>query len=229
MATYRELLARARDEIDEVSTPEAHALIGRRRCAALRRRQAPRGVGRGASAGRRPPAAQQPRVARRGTDPRQVASARRLLRERIALCVRDEDAPRARVRERRQPLGRLRRLEAERLRVHDADRAVARATDAVRAPPHDPRGRRRGSATAARLARPADRRRRARLARIAVPGRRGSGNARDHRRGRRRRLEPPATDRALDRTARRAEGRLREEDDRGAQPGRRASCRSRSG
>jgi len=27
MATYRELLARARAEIDEISTPEAHALL----------------------------------------------------------------------------------------------------------------------------------------------------------------------------------------------------------
>ena len=36
--------------------------------------------------------------------------------------------------------------------------------------------------------------------------------------GRRRRLEPPAPDRPLDRTARRAQGRVRAADDRGAQP-----------
>src|SRR5206468_2798578 len=46
-------------------------------------------------------------------------------------------------------------------------------------------------------------------------GRRRSGHARHRRRRRRRRLEPAASDRPLDRAARRAEGALREADDRG--------------
>ncbi len=52
---------------------------------------------------------------------------------------------------------------------------------------------------------------------LAAAGRR---NARDRRRRRRRRVEPPAPDRPLDRPARRAEGELRQADARGAQPGR---------
>ena len=129
-----------------------------------------------------------------------------------------------------QPRGRLRRLEAERLRLRDTPAALTPAQRrALRAPPPDPRGRRGGPAAAARVARPPDRRRRPRLARVALPRRRGRRDDRDHRPRRRRRLEPPAADRPLDRAARRAEGRLREADDRGAQPGRHASCRSRSG
>ena len=46
----------------------------------------------------------------------------------------------------------------------------------------------------------------------------GVGHARDRRRRRRRRDEPAAPDRPLDRAARRAEGRVREAHDRGAQP-----------
>ena len=49
----------------------------------------------------------------------------------------------------------------------------------------------------------------------------GVGTPRDRRRRRRRRLEPPAPDRPLDRHARRAEGRVGEADDRGAEPRRR--------
>ena len=90
----------------------------------------------------------------------------------------------------------------------------------LRAAPPDPRGRRGGAAAAARVARAPDRRRRARLARVALPRGCGRRDARDHRPGRRRRLQPPATDRPLHRAARRAEGRLREADDRGAEPGR---------
>ena len=55
---------------------------------------------------------------------------------------------------------------------------------------------------------------------LALPRRRGRRHARHRRRGRRRRVEPPAPDRPLDRPARRAEGALREADARGAEPGR---------
>ena len=65
------------------------------------------------------------------------------------------------------------------------------------------------------------RRRRPRLAARALPRGRGRRHARHRRRRPRRRLEPPAPDRALDRDARRLEGRVGEADDRGAQPRRR--------
>ena len=127
MPSYRELLASARAEIDEISTTRGAHPARRGRPPVVRRRPPARRVGRGTPPRRDPPPAQQPRVARRGPDPRQVAHARRVLRERAPLGLRHEDAPGARLRERRQPRGGLRRLEAERLRVHDARRPDARA------------------------------------------------------------------------------------------------------
>ena len=76
MATYRELLAAARDgdrrdhDAGGASAPRPR----RRRRAALRRRPPARRVGRGSSSRRAPRAAEQPRVARRGAAPRQVAA-----------------------------------------------------------------------------------------------------------------------------------------------------------
>ena len=87
-------------------------------------------------------------------------------------------------------------------------RSAPEQRDALQPPPADPRGRRGGPAAAARLAHPADRRRRPRLAGRALPRRGRRRHARDRRRRRRRRVEPPAPDRPLDRLARRAEGRL---------------------
>ena len=101
--------------------------------------------------------------------------------------------------------------------------------DPLQPPPADPRGRRGGPAAAARLARPADRRGRPRLAGLALPGRGRCRQARDRRRGRGRRDEPAAPDRALDELARRAEDRLGAPHDRGAQPRRRGRVRSASG
>ena len=92
------------------------------------------------------------------------------------------------------------------------------AAHALQPPPADPGGRRGGPAEAARLAHAPDRRRRARLARVALPRRGRRRHARHRRRRRRRRVEPPAPDRPLDRAPRRAEGRVGEADDRGAQP-----------
>ena len=89
---------------------------------------------------------------------------------------------------------------------------------ALQPAPADPRGRRGRPGEAAERARAPDRRGRARLARVALPRRGGSGNARDRRRRRRGRVEPPAADRPLDRAARRLEGRVGEAHDRGAQP-----------
>ena len=82
--------------------------------------------------------------------------------------------------------------------------ARARAAPPLLAPPADPRGRRGGAAEAARLAGPADRRGRPRLAGVALPRRRRRRHARHRRRRRRRRDEPAAPDRPLDRAARRS-------------------------
>ena len=211
MASYRELLAAARAEIDEISTPEAHALLERNGGATplfvdVRLREE-------WDEGHLPGAVHVPRnnleSRVEALIPDKTRPTRRLLRERLALGVRARDAARARLRERRQPRRRLRRLEAERLRARDARGAHAGAARPLRAAPADPRGRRGGPAEAARLARPPDRRRRPRLARVALPRGRRRRHARDHRRRHRRRLQPPATDRPLDRAARRAEGRLR--------------------
>ena len=104
MATYRELLAarapRSTRSRRRRRTPCSKAASGRcsSTCDCAR-------SGTRASARRPPPAAQQPRVTGRGPDPRQDASARRLLRERRPLGVRDAGAPRARLRARRQPRG----------------------------------------------------------------------------------------------------------------------------
>ena len=96
----------------------------------------------------------------------------------------------------------------------------AGAALALQPPPPHSRGRRGRAAAAARRTRAPHRRGRARLAGLALPRGRRSRHARDRRRRRRRRVEPPAPDRALDRPPRRAEGRLREADARGPQPGR---------
>ena len=117
--------------------------------------------------------------------------------------------------------GRLHRLEAQRLR----DRLPRTLSPERRARYSRhlliPEIGEAGPAQAARLEDPADRRRRPRLARVALPrgGRRRP--PRDHRRRHRRRVEPAAPDRALAEHARHAEGRQREARDRGAQPRRR--------
>ena len=103
---------------------------------------------------------------------------------------------------------RLHGLAAQRPPDRPAALARARARDPLQPPPADPGGRRGGAAAAARLAHPADRRGRARLAGLALPGRGRRRQARDRRRGRGRRDEPAAPDRALDQLARRAEDRL---------------------
>ena len=136
---------------------------------------------------------------------------------------------RARLRARDLARRRLHRLEAQRLPDRPAALARPRARDALQPPPADPGGRRGGPAEAARLAHPADRRGRPRLAGLALPGRGRRRHARDRRRRRRRRDEPAAPDRALDRLARRAEDRLGAPHDRGAQPRRRGRRRSTSG
>ena len=77
---------------------------------------------------------------------------------------------------------------------------------ALQPPRPHPRGRRRGPAQAARLARAAARRGRPRLAVRALPRGGGRRTARDRRRRPRRRVEPAAPGAALDRAPRRLEG-----------------------
>src|SRR5205823_878251 len=110
------------------------------------------------------------------------------------------------------------RLAAQRAADGAPSLSRPRAPDALQPAPPDPRGRRGGPAAAARLADPPDRRRRARLAGVALP--RGSRRRppRNRGRGRRRRDEPPAPDRPLDGLARRAEDRLGAAPARGAEP-----------
>ena len=104
-----------------------------------------------------------------------------------------------------------------------------RAARPLLAPHPHPRGRRGGAAEAARCPRAPDRRRRARLALVALSRRGRRRHARHRRRRRRRRLEPAAPDRALDEHARRAEGALGEARARGAQPRRQRASPTRSG
>ena len=90
--------------------------------------------------------------------------------------------------------------------------AHARAAQPLPAPPPPARGRRGGPAEAARRQGAAARRRRPRLARRALPRRRGRRHARHHRHGRGRRVQPAAPDPAQHGPHRRAQGRLGQED-----------------
>ena len=133
--------------------------------ARLDRRPRARRVGGGPHPRRRPRPARQSRVAHRGRRARPHGAGRPLLRLRRALRVRREDTRGARLRGRLLARRRLHRLEAQRLRDHDAADALAGEAHPLLAPPADPGDRRGGPAQAARLAHPADRRRRPRLAR----------------------------------------------------------------
>ena len=208
MATYRELLAQVRGEIDEISTIEAHERLDSSDEPALRRRPRARRVGRGPHPRRD---LHRPRPARAARS-RASCPTRRARSSSTARPDRARPSPRRRSRSSAttnvvEPRRRVRRLEAERLRGHDPARPLARAALALQPPPAHPRGRRGRAAAPARRARPPHRRRRARLARVALPRSGRRRHARHRRRGRRRRVEPPAPDRALDRPARRAEGR----------------------
>ena len=165
MPSYRELLQQVRAEIDEVDAAQARELLDVGRAAAPRRRARARRMGRGPPPRRDPRPARQPRVAHRARRPRPRAADRRLLPARQPLRVRGEDARGARLRERRLARRRLHRLEAQRLPDAAAPHARRREALALQPPPADPRGRRGGAAEAARVAHPADRRRRPRLAR----------------------------------------------------------------
>ena len=184
-----------------------------------RRARAGRVAG-GSSARRGPRPARQPRVARsRRSSPTKS-------REIVVYCaggcplgVRREVARRARLRRTSSSMaGGFTDWKRNGFDVHDAARADPRAARPLLAPHPHPRGRRGGAAEAARRARAPDRRRRARLAGVALPRGGRRRHARHRRRRRRRRLEPAAPDRPLDEHARRAEGALGEARDRGAQP-----------
>ncbi len=228
MATYRELLAQVKGEIDEISSIEAHERLESSDGSIFVDVRESGRVGRGAHPRRDLHRPRPPRAADRGPRPRQGASARRLLLGGEPLGVCREGARGARLRKRREPRGRLLRLEAERLRGHHPAGPLSRAALALQPAPAHPRGRRGRTAAPARRARPADRRRRARLAGVALPRRRRSRDARDRRRRRRRRVQPPAPDRPLDRPARRAEGRVREAHARGSESRRSRRALTRS-
>ena len=126
----------------------------------------------------------------------------------------------ARLRGRRLDARRHHALEGPRLRRRGPARADRRAARALLAPPAHPGDRPRGPAEAARREGAPARRRRARLAGRALPGRRRRRHARHRRQRRGRPLEPPAPGRALERAHRRAQGRLRRDRDPRDQPGR---------
>ena len=230
MATYRELLAQVKDEIDEVSPSDVlERLDDADRPLLLDVREQDEW-----QEGHLPGAIHVPRgnleSRIEALDPRQVARDRRLLRRRRALGVRREVArPSSATRTSSSMTGGFTDWKRNGYAFTDAARAHPRAARPLLAPHPDPRGRRGRAAEAARRPRAPDRRRRARLAVVALPrGGRGR-HARHRRRRRRRRLEPAAPDRALDEHARRAEGALGQAGARGAQPGRQRRSPTRSG
>ena len=195
MPSYRELLAQVKGEIDEVDATRARELLDGPEAPLFVDVREPDEWDEGHIPGATHVARGQPRVADRAGGSRPRAAGRRLLRRRHPLGVRREDAPGARLRERRLARRRLHRLEAQRLPDAAAPHARRGQALALQPPPPDSRGRRGGPAQAARLAGPADRRRRARLARLALSRRGRRRHARHRRRRRRRRVEPPAPDR----------------------------------
>ena len=174
MATYRDLLNQVRAEIDEIRASDAAARDGALVFVDVRERDE-------WDEGHIPGALHAPRnnleSRVEGLVPGQGAHRRRLLRQRIALGVRRAHAGRARLHRRPQPRRRLHGLEAERLSDAAAALAPDRPARALQPPPADPRGRRGGPAEAARREGAAHRRRRPRLARVALP-RRGGRRAR---------------------------------------------------
>ena len=143
MATYRELLAQVRTEIDEISSVEAQERLE-------------------SSDGSLFVDVREPDEWEEGHIPDAIYTGRGRLEQRVeglvpdkarplsstagrvALRVRREGARGARLRERRQPRRRVLGLEAERLRDHDSARPLARAALALQPAPADPRGRRGG-------------------------------------------------------------------------------------
>ena len=153
-----------------------------------------------------------PRGADREPAARQGPADRRLLRRRVPVGVRGRHAAAARLHRRRLDGRRLRALEGRGPRLDHARGAQPRAAQPLPPPPPPPRGRRGRPAEAAREQGPPARRGRPRLARGALPRRRGRRDARHRRHGRRRRVEPAAPDPPQHRPHRRAQGRLGQED-----------------
>ena len=218
MATYRELLQQVREQIEEIGVTEAARLLESAEPPLVVdvRERHEWDEGRLPNAVHIPRGSLESRIERAAPDrstPILVycGSGR-------AVGLRREDARGARLRARHEPRRRHRRVETERPAGRRLGVARAGATHAVQPPHPHPRGRR-GRATApARGAHPPDRRRRPRLSRCPLPRCRGRGHARHRRRRRRRCDEPPAPDRPLDRPAGRAESRVRQANDRSAEP-----------
>ncbi len=100
-AGYRELLGRVRAEIDEISSVDAHELVGRADAPLFVDVREPDEWDEGHIPGARPRAARRLESRIEGVAPDKSRAARRLLRRRLPLGVRGEDAGRARLRERR--------------------------------------------------------------------------------------------------------------------------------
>ena len=210
MATYRELLQQVRSEIAEVdATAGARADRLRRPLVLDVREQDEWDEGHIPGAVHIPRGYLESRVERAAPD--RTAPVVVYCSRRQPLGVRGEDARGARLRGRRHPRRRLHRLEAQRLsdvqlQVGWTRQRRARYSRHLLIPEVGEEGQLKLLDSQG----PADRRRRPRLARLALPRRGGRRPHRHRRRRRRRRVEPAAPDRPLDRVARRAEGRVGE-------------------
>ena len=200
MATYRELLAQVKSEIDELGAAEARERQGSAVFVDVREREE-------WEEGAVPGAVHVPRGQLEsrieGLVPDRSTELVLVLRRRVPFRLRGEGARRARLRERLLADRRLHGLEAQRLPDRDTDQPDARPAPPLLAASADSGGRRGRPGAAAQLACAPDRRRRARVALVALPRGRRRRHARHRRCRRRRRLEPAAPDRPLDRPARR--------------------------
>ena len=163
-------------------------------------------------------AAQQSRVSLRDARARPRARDRRVLLRWHAFCLRPRDVAGARLRQRGQPGAGFSDWKRNGYEFATPKALSPRAANALFAPSPDPGGRRGGAAEAARVAGAADRRGGLGSPASLYLAAARVGYAGDHRRRRRRRLEPAAPDRPLDRASRRAEGALGAADDRGINP-----------
>ena len=143
---------------------------------------------------------------------RQATPGRRPLRRRRPLRLRRQDARRARLHRRRLDGRRLQQVEGRGPRLADARALTPEQRNRYQRHLLLPEVGDEGQLKLLDAEGAAARRRRPRLARGDVPGRRRRGHDRHHRHGRRRRVEPAAPDPAQHRSDRRPQGRLGQED-----------------
>ena len=219
MPSFRELLAATKTEIREVTTEEADEARAAAGAVVLDVRE-PDEYEQGAIPGSVHIARGnlESQIENRVTD--RDAPLLVVVRGRGALGLRGQDAARAGLHRCRVGRRRLQQVEGRGSGLEDPAGPHPRPAQPLPAPPAAARGRGRGSAEAARRQGAAAGCRWARLARRAVPGRRRRGHDRHHRHGRRRRVQPAASDPAQHGPHRRAQGRLGQEDAHRHQPGR---------